>query len=220
VDRVYGVMVRIGGTHLRPGEIIARRDPPGALALGCFPRGVDELCESVAEALRSVDFAVLVVPDVMRYKWGKLMGNLGNAVPAITNSQDETTRRIADAARAEASELLLQAGVEWMPQDQLRREWPGLERPIRGRAEAEGYSSTWQSLARQSGAAEAEYLNGEIARLGERLGADAPINRTLAEIVMDMAARREPPGRHTPSELCQLLGLSCDDGGPSEPAIG
>ena len=210
--RVYGVMVRIGGTYLRDGEVIGRRDPPGAAAIGCFPEGVDDLAESVAAALRAVDFAVLVVPDVMRYKRGKLMGNLGNAVGAITNARDEETERIAEAARAEARMVLAGAGVDWFPHERLRREWSGLDRPVRGRVNMRAYSSTWQSLMRGVGTAEAESLNGEIVRLAGETGLAAPINSALTRIVMDMAAQREPPGRYTPVELAALVGLAGDDG--------
>jgi hypothetical protein len=98
-----------------------------------------------------------------------------------------------------------------MPHERLGQEWPGLERPARGRVEMEAYSSTWQSLARRQGTTEAEYLNGEIVRLGEEVGMDAPINRTLTDVVMDMAAQKEPPGRYTPWELCRVLGLARGD---------
>jgi 2-dehydropantoate 2-reductase len=207
-DSVYGVMVRIGGTYLRDGEVIARRDPPGAAVIGCFPTGQDPLAESVAAALRAVDFAVLVVPDVMRYKWGKLMANLGNAVGAITNARDEDTEKVAEAARTEARAILVQAGVDWYPHGQLRADWPGLERPVRGRVDIQAYSSTWQSLMRGVGTAESEHLNGEIVRLGERVGMETPINSTLTRIVMDMAGRKELPGRYSPAELRSLLGLA------------
>lgn len=212
-DQVYGVMVRIGGTYLHDGEVIARRDPPGAVVIGRFPEGLDPLAESVAAALRAVDFAVLVVPDVMRYKWGKLMANLGNAVGAITNARDEDTERVTEAARTEARAILVQASVDWFPHDLLREEWPGLERPVRGRVDIQAYSSTWQSLMRGVGTAESEYLNGEIVRLAEQVGMEAPINSALMRIVMDMAEQRVPPGRYTPAELCALLGLAGDVGG-------
>lgn len=219
-DRVYGVMVRVGGVYLRDGEVIGRRDPPGALVIGRFPETVDYLAESVAAALRAVDFAVLVVPDVMRYKWGKLIGNLGNAVGAITDARDAAAEMVAEAARAEARAILARAGVDWLPQERLREEWSGLERPVRGRVDIRAYSSTWQSLARGVGTAEVEYLNGEIVRLAEQVSADcqsnpteAPINSALTRIVTDMAVRGESPGRYTPAELCALLGLVGGDHG-------
>lgn len=211
--RVYGVMVRVGGTYLSDGEVIGRRDPPGALVIGCFPEGIDDLAESVGAALRAVDFSVLVVPDVMRYKWGKLIANLGNSVSAITDTSDAETERVTKAAREEARAVLAQMGVDWLSQEQLREEWQGLERPVRGRVDIRAFSSTWQSLARRSGTAEVEYLNGEIVRVAERLGieVEVPINNTLTCIVMDMAARKEPPGRYTSQELAKTLGLTTTD---------
>jgi 2-dehydropantoate 2-reductase len=97
--------------------------------------------------------------------------------------------------------------VDWFPHDQLREEWPGLDRPVRGRVDIQAYSSTWQSLMRGVGTAESEHLNGEIVRLGEQVGMETPINSALTRIVMDMAGQKELPGRYTPAELCALLGL-------------
>ena len=56
----------------------------------------------------------------------------------------------------------------------------------------------------------ADYLNGEIVRLGEQVGKTAPINSELTRIVLDMAQQRESPGRYTPVELYELLGLVND----------
>ena len=144
---------------------------------------------------------------------GQADGNLGNAVGAITDARDEDTDRVAEAARTEARAILVRAGVDWFPHDQLREEWPGLDRPVRGRVDIRAYSSTWQSLMRGVGTAESEHLNGEIVRLGEQMGIETPINSTLTRIVMDMAGRKELPGRNTPAELCDLLGLVDDTEG-------
>ncbi|HEY63694.1 MAG TPA: 2-dehydropantoate 2-reductase [Caldilineae bacterium] len=206
--RVYGVMVRVGGVYLTDGEVIARRDPPGWLIMGRYPSGVDELVERAALCLRTAGFFIMVTPDVMPYKWGKLMGNLANAIGAITNARGEDNERIAEAARQEARELLEQAGIRWISGEKLAREWPEIRLPPRHRLDVEAQSSTWQSLARRQGSVETDFLNGEIVRLAERLGRQAPINEALLRISQEMAANREPPGKYTPAQLCELLGLS------------
>jgi 2-dehydropantoate 2-reductase len=205
--RVYGSFVRVGGEYLRDGEVICRRDPPGWLIMGCYPSGKDELVEAVAGNLRQAGFFMLVTPDVMPYKWGKLMLNLGNAIGAITNARDGDNGRIGAAVRREAQEILSQAGVRWISEEQLAVAWPeSTERP-RGVLKTEGQSSTWQSLARRQGTAEVEFLNGEIVRVAQRLGKQAPLNEALSRIVQEMAAKRELPGKYTPGELFKLLGL-------------
>jgi len=212
--RIYGTMVRVGGVYITDGEVTARRDPPGWLIMGCYPPGTDDLVETVAERLHTAGFFVLVTPDVMPYKWGKLMGNLANSIVAITSTRDDDFNRIFRATQEEAQELLARAGIRWVSNQQLAEEWPDSAVRPRSVLRIEAQSSTWQSLARGVGTVEVEYLNGEIVRLAEQVGADcpsnpteAPINSALTRIAMDMAARGEPPGRYTPAELCALLGL-------------
>jgi 2-dehydropantoate 2-reductase len=206
--RVYGSFVRVGGEYLRDGEVICRRDPPGWLIMGCYPTGTDALAESVAAKLREAGFHVKVTPDVMPYKWGKLMTNLGNAIGAITNAGYPEQRFIMEAVRKEAAALLAEAGISWISEEELGREWSEfLEKP-RAVSKSEGQSSTWQSLYRKQGSVETEFLNGEIVRVAERLGKKAPLNDRLNHITQEMAAKREVPGKYTTAELAKMLGLS------------
>ncbi len=54
---------------------------------------------------------------------------------------------------------------------------------------------------------ESEFLNGEIVRLAERLGAQAPVNAGLTRIALEMAAAGERPGKYSSAELRELLGV-------------
>jgi 2-dehydropantoate 2-reductase len=205
--RVYGVMVRVGAVYLADGEVVARRDPPGWFVIGRSPEGTDELSERVATALRKAGFLVKTSKDVMPYKWGKLMGNLGNSIGAITNSRGEEVSRILHAAQQELRKLLQQAGISWISGEDLEKEWPETAAPLRGRLDTEAQSSTWQSLARKQGSVETDFLNGEVVRLAGGLGEKAPVNEGLLKICEEMAVKREPPGRYTPAELAEALGL-------------
>ncbi len=208
--RVYGVMVRVGAVYLTDGEVIARRDPPGWLIIGRYPVGTDDtddLIELVAANLRMAGFSVMTTPDVMPYKWGKLLGNLANAIGAITNARGEDNSQIARAARDEATRILAQASVRWVSDGQLAQEWSDFAVPPRSSLSTEAQSSTWQSLARGQDTVETDFLNGEIVRLAERLGTRAPVNETLLRVSQEMAAKRERPGKYTPGELRQLIGL-------------
>jgi len=206
--RVYGAMVRIGAEYLTDGEVACRRDPPGWLIIGRYPRGTDTLCEEVAQVVRAGGFLVKVTPDVMLYKWGKLLANLGNAVDAITGSWSQEDELIERAVGQEFKDLLSEAGLSWISQDEVAREWPEVNRPPRGRLKTAGFSSTWQSLTRQQGSVETEFLNGEIVRLAKKLGRSAPVNEKLLQISQEMAANHEKPGKFTIKQLCSLLGLN------------
>ena len=205
--RVYGVMVRVGAVYLTAGEVIARRDPPGWFVIGCYPKGTDELVEVVATKLRTAGFLVMITPDIMPYKWGKLMGNVANAIGAITDVRGDDVELIARAVQQEFREILAQAGICWVSAEELAQEWSDITMPLRGRLDTEAQSSTWQSLARGQGTVETEFLNGEVVRLAKKLERQAPINETLLRISQEMAANHEPPGKYTPAQLCTLLEL-------------
>jgi len=206
--RVYGVMVRIGGEYVTDGEITVRRDPPGWVIIGKYPRGTDSLAGTIAMQMRKAGFHALVTPEVMPYKWGKLMSNLANAIGAITNAKWEETRPIVQAAQDEAKNILSLAGIYWISQEELERQWAEMTEKPRNVITTESQSSTWQSLARKQGSVETEYLNGEIVRLAKSTGKSAPVNEALIRISGEMAAKREVPGKYSAGDLKDLLGLA------------
>jgi 2-dehydropantoate 2-reductase len=206
-SRVYGVMVRVGAVYLKDGEVVARRDPPGWYIMGLYPKGSDELLEDVAENLSAAGYLVKTAPDVMPYKWGKLMSNVGNAIDAITNGDWNSTMPIFRAAMEEAQNIVTRAGINWISQRQVAKDWPEISAPLHGSIDAEAHSSTWQSLARRQGSVETEFLNGEIVRVAGGPGMKAPINEKLMQISQEMAENREEPGKYKPSELGGMLGL-------------
>ena len=205
--RVYGVRVNIGAVYMNSGEVVCRRDPPGWLIMGVYPKGTDGLVEAVGSELRKAGFYVLVTPDVMPYKWGKLMSNLGNATGAITNDSSKNSRSITEAAQNEAKQLLKEAGIRWLSEQQITTEWPDFGAKPRAALDTEEQSSTWQSLGRQQGSVETELLNGEIVRVAGKLGKTAPINERITAICTAMAANREKPGKYDSAQLRRMLGL-------------
>ena len=205
--QVYGVMVVIGAAYLRAGEVMCHRDPPGSVAIGCYPHGDDDLVRQVGAQLRRAGFIVLVTADVMRYKWGKLLGNLANAISAATDGRDPGGR-IAQAVRDEARRLMTQAGIAWTTWEEALLLQPDLRTATKGQLPVESHGSTWQSLMRGEGSVEADFLNGEIVRLAQRLGTEAPLNAALQRVVEEMAARGDKPGTYTPEQLASLLDLN------------
>jgi 2-dehydropantoate 2-reductase len=203
--QVYGAMVTVGGTFVKDGEVICPFDAPGLLIMGKYPGGNDEILESVAAALRAAGFTVTTTTDVMSYKWGKLVENLGNAVDAITDSNRSEINDIIRAVRDEAKEVLLKAGISWKPQHEVLKDYPSIV-PPQGITKFEG--STWQSLKRRQGSVETDFLNGEIVRVAARLDLNAPINGKLQIIAELMAKNGDLPGKYKPAELRQMLEIT------------
>ncbi len=206
-SRVYGVMVRVGAVYIKDGEVTARRDPPGWFLIGKYPSGIDETAETVAAQLGQASFLTRTSEDVMPYKWGKLMGNLANAIGAITNTRMDTTGAIVRAAQQELKDLMAEAGIKLNSAEDTADEWPDIAAPLKGSINTEAMSSTWQSLARGQGSVETEFLNGEVVRLAAGLGKEAPVNEGLVRITREMADNYEQPGKYTPAQLGEMLGI-------------
>jgi len=206
--RVYGVMVRVAAVYLTDGEVTAGWDPPGWFIVGRYPEGIDALGEGVEAKLHDAGFITMVTSDVMPYKWGKLMLNLANAIGAISNARWDDVGVIVQSVQREARDILDKAGVRWVSAEDLAREWPEIARPPNASLDTTARSSTWQSLTRNQGSVETEFLNGEIVRLAGKLGSRAPLNEGLLRICQQMATNGELPGKYTPAQLRVQLGLS------------
>jgi 2-dehydropantoate 2-reductase len=203
--RVYGVHVMLPASHLEPGVVEASSTPvTGMLDLGRYPAGVDETAERIAAAFNGSTFDSQARPDIMRWKYRKLLMNLGNAAEAVIEpgpGQDEVDRM----AQAEGEAVLRAAGIDFASreEDRVRRGELLQLRPIAGRQRAGG--SSWQSLARGAGSIEADYLNGEIVLLGRLHGVSTPVNEALQRFANRWAAERRRPGGMSAAEFERLL---------------
>jgi 2-dehydropantoate 2-reductase len=203
--RVYGVMVKAGAVFIRDGEVESRGNPPGRFVLGRYPDGSDTLLAAVAARLRTAGYEVEVTPEIMPSKWGKLVENLANAVGAITNATGPEANRIALAAQTEGKEILARAGIRWVPAKEAAHRPPTNTTPPKNNVFGMPLGSTWQSLVRNQGTVETDFLNGEIVRLAVERGIPAPVNQALLRITLEMAANHEKPGKYTPAELLKIL---------------
>lgn len=203
----YGMRVILSGTHLEPGVVeIATAPVSGILDLGRYPEGNDAVAEQVAADLRASGFDALATPTVMANKYLKLLNNLANAIEAACGlGEDPVADELWAAARAEAMACYAVAGIEIADEsdEAERRRMRGLTRPVAG-AMREGGSS-WQSLRRQTGNIEADWLNGEIVLLGRLHGVPTPVNERLQAVANRLAAERIPPGSMTGAELAAGL---------------
>lgn len=207
---VYGVCVMFPATHLTPGVVVAHSSPvPGMLDIGRYPHGRDATAARIAEAFRAATFQSVPRPDIMRWKYTKLLLNLGNAAEAVSGQVDglaEVTARL----RAEGEAVLRVAGIGYASAEEERQRRDGVLRV--GRVPAAGGTdgsraggSSWQSLARGTGAIESDYLNGEIVLLGRLHGVPTPANELVQKIANQHARENAPPGTLTPESLLALL---------------
>jgi 2-dehydropantoate 2-reductase len=156
---VCAVCVMCPATHLEPGVVQQNSVPvPGMLDIGRFPTGADGTCETVAAAFRAAGFESVVRTDVMRWKYRKLLMNLGNAAHALFGPSGG--RDVVERAQAEGEACLQAAGIPYASEaeDRERRGTFLQIKPIRGEPYHGG--SSWQSLRRGTGTIESDYLNG------------------------------------------------------------
>ena len=204
---VYGVVVMLPAVLLEPGRIDAQGHPfSGLLDLGRAPSGIDDLAKQIAADLTDSGFVSQAVPDVMRWKYAKLLRNLGNAIEALCGHDlsDVDLALVAELdqrLRDEGEACFAAAGIEWTSDEEwfARRKEQVQWTPVEGRDRAGG--SSWQSLARGSGSIEADYLNGEITELGRRHLVPTPANAAVQRLATAAASAGAPPGSMTVSEL-------------------
>jgi 2-dehydropantoate 2-reductase len=205
---VYGVFVWCPADYLTPGHVRVWCGPKsGILHVGCYPPGTDALSEDVAAAFRDATFYAETKSDIMRWKYRKLLSNLGNAVDALCGTAARGSG-IAQRARREGLACLEAAGISHVADDEedaalLEREVH--PRTIKGEERRGG--SSWQSLERRLGTIETDYLNGEIVRLGQRYGVPTPVNALLQYLSQRVAIERRPPGSVNPDKILIALEL-------------
>ena len=209
---VYAAVVMAPTAHLEPGVVQAYgTELTGVIDLGRYPSGVDERAREISELLGGARFSSLARPDIMRFKYAKLLSNLANAVDATcapdpgADAPDAGADQLVARAREEGREVLRAAGIEFTAEqaDDIWVRWTRLGvRPIGGRKRAG--SSTWQSLERGSGV-ETAYLNGEIVLLGRLHRVRTPVNELLQALVDELAQDERAPGSLSAQDVLARL---------------
>jgi 2-dehydropantoate 2-reductase len=191
---VYGAVVIAPTNHLEPGVVEASGAKlSGFINVGRYPSGADARAREIAAALDGAQFASRAVEDVMRLKYAKLLLNLGNVIGALfreSAERDDLRSRVI----AEGEAVLTAAGIAHDDPDVDR----GHQHAAIGVADIPGRpragSSSWQSLARGTGAIETDYLNGEISLLGRMHGVPTSANDALCRLANAHARRGGGPG--------------------------
>ncbi len=196
----------VGFNVVSRGEGRFHRAMSGPLVL---ERSITRRGEAILEVLRQTKLELETPTDIAPDQWTKLLVNLNNAVSALSGAPTRELllspryRRIIAAIVAEALNVLRVAGVhpaklrgvpiQLMPFI-LRLPTPLVRVVTRAqmRIDPEARSSMWEDLSRGK-ATEVDFLNGEIVRLAEQVGAPAPINRRVVELVRRAEERGDGP---------------------------
>ena len=205
---VYAVAVMLPATHLQPGVVVAHLAPTtGLLDLGRYPEGVDAVAEEVSAALSGATFGSQARPDIMRWKYRKLILNLGNAVEALCGPEAARSTPLVRMARAEGEACLQAAGIDAVSieDDKTRRGDVFRMRPVPGHERQGG--SSWQSVARGLRSIETDYLTGEIVLLGRLHRVPTPVNELLQRLANRMVAEGRPPGSVAAEDVLARLGV-------------
>ena len=229
--RVLGVCVWLPAVHLEPGEVIARSWPVvGQFHIGRWPAPLrteadDEFLQQLAQAWSLAGIRVNPVEDVAPWKYNKLLSNLANAVGALS-AEGADFSAVTAALRAEGEKILRSAGIEFVSFEvstAARANGP-TPRAVPGCDTGAG-NSTWQSLSRNTGNVETDFLNGEIVRIANRHGANAPINAALARISRGAVRNGLGPVGYSAAQLAESIGIArhpaaCLNGGEvTEPSL-
>jgi 2-dehydropantoate 2-reductase len=200
-SQIVSSVVNISATYLTPGAVTVVY--PGTLLIGHpFPDGCVPL--EPLRALLQPAAPTTISRNIRGAHWLKLLFNLNNAFPALTNASlhqlyaDRYMRELAVRVIREGLAAIEAAGIglESLPEVSvsLFRILGILPIPLAGllivwrarRIESEWplLGSSLQSL-RRGRPTEIDYLNGEIVRLGRETSTSTPLNKRLVELVHD-----------------------------------
>ena len=148
-------------------------------------------------------YSSISVPDIARWKYAKLITNLGNAVEAVCGPSvrgGALTERLQDEART----ILDRLGIDYAStaEDEARRgsliNRGSIDGPRPG-------GSLWQSVTRRQPDTEVDYLCGEVIRLARLAGTSAPANLLLQQLTHDVSAGRSRIAGLTEQEVLAVL---------------
>lgn len=207
VKNIISVVVMLNASYLTPGEVTLAYS--GGLVIGRPYATRDAQVDQAAEILNRA-IPTRISNSVMAAHWLKLIVNLNNALPALTNYSmslvygDTYLRNLALIMMREGLRVTKQAGIslESLPDVSavLARLIALLPMNISGpivaakvrRMETKWplYSSTLQSILRRR-LTEIDYLNGEVVRLGRQFRIDTLVNARIVELVHEVEQSKE-----------------------------
>jgi 2-dehydropantoate 2-reductase len=200
-QHVYGLCVMCPATHLEPGVVRAGSSPvSGLMDLGRWPQGIDQRAEELACILSASTFESVAREDIARWKWGKLLMNLGNAVQAVCGN-DHPAKELTRRVREEGIAVLRAAQIDYVDRD----EDAARRGTLLSVDSSRGGGSSWQSLVRGTGSIETDYLTGEIVLRGRLHDVATPANAVLQRLANQMARERRSPGAWSEEDVLAML---------------
>lgn len=198
-QQLVSAVVNIHANYLTPGTVTVLY--PGPLVIG-RPFGPNDAgVEAIAVVLRDA-VPTSLSHNIRGAHWLKLIVNLNNAFPALSNATFQRIyaypdlRRLAVRVMLEGLRVARRAGIrleslpdtpaaliqsmQWLPLWLAAAVAAAKARRIETQWPLLG--STLQSLQRGR-PTEIDYLNGEVVRLGRELGVATPLNAMLVEMV-------------------------------------
>jgi 2-dehydropantoate 2-reductase len=198
-QQIVSAVVSIIATYLTPGTVTVIS--PGSLVIGHPFAATEPLLPMVAEILNQA-IPTQFSANIRGAHWLKLLVNVNNALPAITNF---TVQEVyADPYLSQVMIRLLREGLAVVTRAGIKLEsLPDVSvtlirllgrLPVRLAARLAAakvrrtvstlpvLGSTLQSLRRHR-STEIDYLNGEIVRLGTEVGVQTPLNAMMVEMV-------------------------------------
>ena len=196
-NRVYGMVVMLPASHMEPGIVHAEsKTTKGILDAGCYPEGIDSTIEEVTSILSASDFSALPDKQAMRWKYAKLMMNLGNALQAVCEPGGDT-RDIYRMMTREALDCYEAAGIDCAGRDEFAARRSNIIQTGSIDGQSRGGGSSWQSIVRGAGSIESDYLNGEIVLLGKLHGIATPVNRALQNLANRLVREGRKAGSYS-----------------------
>lgn len=199
-ENVYGMLVRCPAAHVAPGEVVAFGSPVlGIFDLGRYPSGVDEQAEAIAADFDSAGYSSIAQQEIMAWKYVKLVHNLQNACEVVLGKR-EAGSKIATMIREEGLAAVAAAGIAMISDEEMaaRRKLFITNVPA---GDSPWGSSSLQSVIRDVGSIESDYLNGEIALLGRLYGVPTPANALLQRLSREVIQHRLPSASLTEQDL-------------------
>ncbi len=201
--RVVSMLVVLPATHLEPGLVVTYNEGiRGVMDCGLYPDGTDAIVDTIAADMERAGFSCRADDCAMRWKYAKLLMNLGNAVEAMCDigAAKPLLRQLREEALAcyEAAGLLCASSEDFKKRMDVGMRMADVpEYPHQG-------GSTWQSVARGAGSIETDFLNGEIVALGEAHGVATPANAAVQRAMQEFVSRRCEPKSWTAERILSI----------------
>jgi 2-dehydropantoate 2-reductase len=196
----HTVLGAIVGFNVVPkGDGVFRQATAGEILIEGAP---DPRLSALATALSASGVLAKPVTHVRAHQHAKLLMNLNNAVSALSDAPSRDLVLVAGYRRAVAA--IVAEAIAVMRKAKIRparlrgipvRLFPIILRMPTAlvkvvaraqlRIDPEARSSMWEDLSRGR-LTEVDELNGEIVRIAEQCGAEAPLNRRIVELVHEV----------------------------------